>query len=70
MRVKGFVLASLDKNDEAIKVSDRALAINPNSPIALLGKGLAIVNLGRISEGIVYFDKVLADKPEKVSKTC
>ena len=42
LNIKGFVLDGLGRYDEAIKIYDKALGIDPNNPITLNNKKFAV----------------------------
>ena len=46
--------------NEAIRYSDRMLAVDGNNMFALVNKGAALYNLGKTEEAIAYYDRALA----------
>ena len=61
----GEYLRSRDYN-KAVTCFDKALAIDPNSILALSGKGFALEFLTKYEEAITYYDKVLKLDPNIV----
>jgi tetratricopeptide (TPR) repeat protein len=61
---KGTALSNLGNDMEAIVYYDKALAIEPDSTLALNNKGVSLANLNRSQEAIVYYDKALAIEPD------
>ena len=56
----------MTRYDEAITYFNKVLAIYPEEPITLNGKGKVLFKLGRYIEAIPYFNKVLASKPSDI----
>ena len=54
----------LGKHDEAIKVFNRSIEINPENSAALSNKGVALYNLGKHNEAIKSFDRAIIINPE------
>ena len=48
----------------ALKLADQLLAIEPNNPYFLELKGQMLVDFGRVKEGIPYYEKAVAKKPD------
>lgn len=63
---KGLVLAGLGQYDEAIKLYDRAIGIDPNDVDAINNKGNILSNLSRYDEAIEMYDMVLSLDPKDV----
>jgi superkiller protein 3 len=59
----GYSLANLNRNEDANKTYDRALAINPIDCAALNNKGCVLKNLGRYDESLEAFDRILVIDP-------
>ena len=49
---KAFALASLGKNNEALKFNDKAVKINPNNPTIFVNLAHTLGNLGKFKESI------------------
>ena len=60
---KGMAYLNEGNYTDAISYFDKALAINPNYPLALNNKGAALYGLGIYNESIAYFDKALSVNP-------
>jgi tetratricopeptide (TPR) repeat protein len=52
--------------EEAIALSDQALAIDPNDVDALNSKAHALIGMGEYNQAIAFFDKVLAIDPNNI----
>ena len=61
--LEGNLLINKSKYEEAIKLYDRVLKIDPGSVEALNGKGLAFNKLGRYEDAITWFDNALKIDP-------
>jgi len=60
---EGNLLINKSKYDDAIKLYDQVLKIDPGSVEALNGKGLAFNKLGRYEDAISWFDNALRIEP-------
>ena len=60
---EGNLLLNKSKYDDAIKLYDQVLKIDPRSIEALNGKGLAFNKLGRYEDAISWFDSALRIEP-------
>ena len=60
---EGNLLINKSKYDDAIKLYDQVLKIDPRSIEALNGKGLAFNKLGRYDDAITWFDTALKIEP-------
>jgi len=60
---QGNLLINKSKYDDAIKLYDQVLKIDPTSVEALNGKGLAFNKLGRYEDAITWFDNALKIDP-------
>ena len=60
---EGNLLINKSKYDDAIKLYDQVLKIDPRSVEALNGKGLAFNKLGRYEDAISWFDNALEIDP-------
>ena len=60
---KGFALARLGKQEEAIVCYDMVLEINPKHMNALSNKGVALGFLDKYEEAIVCYDTALESSP-------
>lgn len=60
---EGLCHYKLDDNSKAIECFDRALAIKPDSILALTNKGICLYCLDRISEAFTIFNQVLKANP-------
>jgi len=56
---KGISLAALKRYEEALNCYDKALQIDPQSPVVWDNKGNALLNLGRCEEALDCYDKAL-----------
>ena len=63
-RNKGGALYSLGKYDEAIECYDKAIQIDPDSPVVWNNKGLALNSLGKYDEAIASYDKAIQIDPD------
>jgi len=61
--LEGNLLINKSKYEEAIKLYDQVLKIDPRSVEALNGKGLAFNKLGRYEDAITWFDNSLKIEP-------
>lgn len=61
---RGFLLSSLDRNEEAITAYDEAIGINPKYAEAWAGKGFALQYLDRHEEAITACDKAIEINPK------
>ncbi|MEO0143215.1 MAG: tetratricopeptide repeat protein [candidate division WOR-3 bacterium] len=61
---RAWNLIVVEENDEAIKVLNEALNINPKHIRALGLMGLALMNKELYDEAMLYFQKVLIQEPE------
>lgn len=64
---EGNLLINKSKYDDAIKLYDQVLKIDPTSVEALNGKGLAFNKLGKYEEALTWFDKALKIDPNFVN---
>jgi tetratricopeptide (TPR) repeat protein len=62
----GSALAQSDRTDDSIRAFDQSLAIRP-TPLALLGKGSALIQRGRFDEAAGELKKIVEVSPEKVN---
>ncbi|HKU82932.1 MAG TPA: tetratricopeptide repeat protein [Candidatus Nitrosocosmicus sp.] len=60
----GILLHNQGKFAEALECYDKALAIDPKSPIVLSNKGLSLHNQGKFAEALECYDKALAIDPQ------
>jgi tetratricopeptide (TPR) repeat protein len=60
---EGNLLINKSKYDDAIKIYDQVLKIDPTSVEALNGKGLAFNKLGRYEDAITWFDNAIKIDP-------
>ena len=60
---EGNLLINKSRYDDAIKLYDQVLKIDPRSVEALNGKGLAFNKLGRYEDAITWFDNSLKIEP-------
>ena len=60
---KGFALARLGKQEEAIVCYEKVLEINPNHVNALSNKGVALGFLDKYEEAVVCYDRALEISP-------
>lgn len=60
---EGNLLINKSRYDDAIKLYDQVLKIDPRSVEALNGKGLAFNKLGRYEDAISWFDNALEIDP-------
>jgi tetratricopeptide (TPR) repeat protein len=60
---EGNLLMNESKYEDAIKLYDQVLRIDPTSVEALNGNGLAFNQLGRYEEAITWFDNALKIEP-------
>jgi tetratricopeptide (TPR) repeat protein len=60
----GILLHNQGKFAEALECYDKALAIEPKSPIVLSNKGLSLHNQGKFAEALECYDKALAIDPQ------
>jgi len=58
------VLVKLDRYDEALQCYEQGLTSDPSSPQLMSGKGFALQLLGRLEEGLVWFDRARERDPE------
>ncbi len=63
IHLKAFCLTDLDRCEEALPLFDRLLSESKDDPGILIGKGRALMGVGKYLESIEYFDKVLALDP-------
>jgi curved DNA-binding protein CbpA len=63
-RNKGGALYALGKYDEAIECYDKAIEIDPGSPVVWNNKGLALNSLGKYDEAIASYDKAIEIDPD------
>lgn len=61
--LKGTLLVSGGKYEEALKEFDKAIEINPNYAEAYNNKGLALFKLGRFKDAIKEIDKAIKLNP-------
>jgi protein O-GlcNAc transferase len=61
----GVVRSGLGDDDEAIKLIQRAVRINPTSANALVNLGHALIRTGRTSEALQAFDSAIRLKPNE-----
>jgi tetratricopeptide (TPR) repeat protein len=64
---RGSALQRLDRLDESLASTDRALAIAPNYPVALYNRGVVLRRLKRTDDAIAMFDAAIAAEPENVN---
>lgn len=64
IQLKAFCLTDLDRCAEAIPLFDKLLEQNKRDPGVLIGKGRALLGLGKYNESIKYFDEVLERDPD------
>ncbi len=62
LEFKGFLLNDLGRNAEALEVFEQILA-SRSEPYILMGKGLALLGLGRYEASILVLDKALGLNP-------
>ena len=60
---KGYSLAKLGRQEEAVAAYDRAIALKPEYADSWFHKGFALNKLGRNQEAIASFKKFLACAP-------
>jgi len=60
----GMALFKLGKYEEALEVVDKALVLNPESPIEWSNRGFVLSAMGRNEEALEAFDKALSLDPE------
>ncbi len=60
----GVTYSLLGKEEEAIKIFDRALEIKPDDYDSLRSKGVSLSKLGKEEEAIKLFDRALEIKPD------
>ena len=60
---EGNLLINKSKYEDAVKLYDQVLKIDPGSVEALNGKGLAFNKLGRYEDAITWFDNALKIDP-------
>lgn len=63
VQLKAFCLTDLDKCEEALPLFDRLIDAKKDDPGILIGKGRALMGVGKYLESIEYFDKVLEFHP-------
>ncbi len=61
------VYGKLGRGSDEIAANKKYLSFNPDSPEANARMGIALVNKGRISEGMSFLEKAYAKKPNNVS---
>jgi len=61
---KGNALASLGRNDEAIKAFDRAIELNPKLAITWVDKSCALSELGRYQDALDAAEKAIGLDPK------
>ena len=62
--IRGIVLASQKRHEEALASFDTALAIRPDYAGALSNRGLALAELRRYDEALANYDKALSIRPD------
>ncbi|PSK97009.1 serine/threonine protein kinase [Murinocardiopsis flavida] len=62
-QVRGMVLESLRRYDDALAAHDRAVELNPDEATAWLARGTVLRTLGRGDDAMESFDRTLALKP-------
>lgn len=50
--------------EDAVKIIGKSLQINPNQPIALSNRGLALKDLKRLDEALASYDRAIVLKPD------
>lgn len=60
---EGDLLMNKSKYEDAIKIYDQVLKVDPHSVEALNGNGLAFNKLGRYQDAIIWFDNALKIEP-------
>ncbi len=67
LNMKGTVLDVLGRSEEAIRYSDRAIAIDTrNLDTLLYNIGVVLNSIGGYNEAIEYFDRILAMDPNDI----
>jgi tetratricopeptide (TPR) repeat protein len=61
---QGWTAIDFGKTDEANRLYDSALLIDPKDTDALYAKGWVVDSLGKYEEAISYYDKILTVNPE------
>ncbi len=57
-------VSNLNKSDEAIKVYDKAIEINPQDSKAWYNKGLTLGKLGKLDEARIAYEKAIKIDPQ------
>ncbi len=50
--------------EDALKIYDKSLEIDPNDPNVLLNKGVVYSQLGQYDKALYHYDRVLWDNPD------
>jgi tetratricopeptide (TPR) repeat protein len=61
---KGLDLGNSEKDEKALVYFDKALAIDPQLPVAWVSKAFALSKLGRYDEALPCFDKAIEIIPD------
>ena len=64
MVYKGYSLAELGRQEEAVASFDRAIALDRDYADAWAGGGYSLAELGGWEEAVVSFDRAIALKPD------
>ena len=62
--MRGAILVSLNRYEEAVLSYDHALGIKPNSHTAWYGRGNALHGINRFDEAIACFDRAVEIEPD------
>jgi tetratricopeptide (TPR) repeat protein len=57
---KALVLLNVERYNDSLIYSTKALAIDPNNIHVLINKAVALLNLGKYDESLIYLTKALA----------
>ncbi|MBI4618478.1 MAG: protein kinase [Planctomycetes bacterium] len=66
--LEGTALSVLSRHEEALAAFDRALALAPGDLDILQNRGLALIHLGRVDEGVAALRDVLAKDPDNAAR--
>lgn len=64
---QGYSLGLLGRYEEALTSFDKVIELDPNKPLAWLGRGMALSDLRRYDEALVSYDKVIELDPYDAS---
>lgn len=66
--LKGFIYYCEEKQEEAQRMFDRSLELNPHATVSLLYKGQSLIAMQQVEKSLQFFQTLPADEPGDIIK--